>query len=334
MAGSRSVTFPSDRPLGRWWIHRDHEIQAKGDALGDVRIPPGGVLDLEILGDAAADLSPLATLRPDDIHALYIESREFTDASAAHIRGLTSLRVLSLADTTVGDVGVDFLLRRLTQLRSLDLARTRVTDLVIESIGHNTRLESLSLWGTAVTDQGLAKLRGPQLRCLVLHGTRVTGAGMRQVGRLRNLESLDLWDVPISDRDLGHLLKLTELRQLNLWGTRVTARGLTKLEMLHNLKSLVLCGPAVTDAGLAQLSKVKALQTLELHGLTDTGDGVRLPSVTNNGLQYLAALDALTAIEIVGTWVTETGVNDLRAALPACVVRWQPHADIRWFFRT
>jgi hypothetical protein len=204
-------------------------MRTEGDALGQVRVPPAGLLDLYLL----AEPSTLAALRPDDLHALYIEPSDFTDATVVHLLGLSALEVLGLADTLIGDVGVEFLLRRLPRLRSLDLARTRVTDLAMESIGQQRSLESLNLWGTSVTDIGLEKLRRlADLRHLVLHGTQVTGHGMTHVRRLRNLTALDVWGLPITDRDVGPLRMLQELRELDLWRALITARGLAKPESL------------------------------------------------------------------------------------------------------
>ena len=54
-------------------------------------------------------------------------------------------------------------------------------------------METLNLAGTAVTDVGLAHLRGlTRLRKLILAGTRVTDAGLDQLATFSDLRQLDL----------------------------------------------------------------------------------------------------------------------------------------------
>jgi len=71
-------------------------------------------------------LSPLATLRADDLQYLQLSSTRVNNAGLVHLSKLTGLRVLWLYDTPVGDAGLVHL-RGLTGLRVLNLRSTLVT---------------------------------------------------------------------------------------------------------------------------------------------------------------------------------------------------------------
>jgi Leucine-rich repeat (LRR) protein len=100
-----------------------------------------------------------------------------------------------------------------------------------------SRLDTLSISSSTVTDAGLAHLRS-----------------------LTNLQVLDLGDCPkISDKGLVHLKGLTRLRDLLLPGTQVSDAGLAHLKRLRNLQTLILHDTHVTDAGLAHLEGLSSL---------------------------------------------------------------------------
>jgi internalin A len=113
------------------------------------------------------------------------------------------------------------------------------TDAVIVEVGRLTRLESLSLSGSSVSDAGLAHLKGlTKLSVLELSGTHVTDAG------------------------LEHLKGLTNLSELHIDGTEVTDAGLENLKGLTKLTHVVLDGDQITDAGVKELQR--ALPSLKI----------------------------------------------------------------------
>jgi len=107
-----------------------------------------------------------------------INRTQVTDAGLKHLKGVTSLRALQLANTQVTDAGLKHL-KGLTDLYGLDLNRTQVTDAGLKHLKGMTSLRTLQLNQTQVTDAGLKHLKGmTSLRMLQLYSTQVTQAGV------------------------------------------------------------------------------------------------------------------------------------------------------------
>jgi len=198
---------PSERPLTiprcQWWY-----------------VVPGLPVDMEKVGQE---------VEVQGIPGLSL--RTATDADLDHLKGLTGLQRLYLADTQVTDAGLEHL-KGLTALRSLNFAATKVTDAGLEHLKGLTGLRKLDLELTRVTDAGLLHLEG-----------------------LRALQELNLVATRVTDAGLAHLKELTALEELNLMGTQVTDAGLEHLKGLTALQDLDLRGTTVTEAGIEQLQK-------------------------------------------------------------------------------
>src|SRR5262245_60853600 len=95
---------------------------------------------------------------------------------------------LGLGETAITDRGLNHV-ARLANVRVLGLnGCTRIGDEGLREI-QDMRLELLSLYGTQVSDEGLAHLeRMKTLQNLVLSGTRVTDAGLETIGKLTGLK--------------------------------------------------------------------------------------------------------------------------------------------------
>ncbi|MBM4043253.1 MAG: hypothetical protein FJ290_32595 [Planctomycetes bacterium] len=99
----------------------------------------------------------------------------------------------------------------------------------------------------------LKELRG--LRRLELFGTQITDAGVAHLRNLKGLQRLDLGATQITDAGVAHLMELRGLQSLDLTRTRVTDAGLTHLKELKGLRWLGLWHTQVTAAGIAELKK-------------------------------------------------------------------------------
>ncbi|QDU73290.1 Leucine Rich repeats (2 copies) [Bremerella volcania] len=82
----------------------------------------------------------------------------FTDAAVDPVVQLTSLKILSLAKTDIGDEAVKKL-PALTNLEVLFLLGTNVTDESVDALSQMKSLQELYLQETAVTPEGLKRLR-------------------------------------------------------------------------------------------------------------------------------------------------------------------------------
>ena len=99
--GERTISFPADYSMGElsvrdWGSTGTEDWTVLGEARGEVTVPAGKELRLKVPPDYSGDLSPLADLRPTDLQELYLEEVRVGDAGLAHLKGLTSLKLLNL----------------------------------------------------------------------------------------------------------------------------------------------------------------------------------------------------------------------------------------------
>jgi hypothetical protein len=153
----------------------------------------------------------------------------------------------------------DALLKKIaafTRLKSLWLDGTQVTDAGVANLSDLNELDRVSLTATEITDAALDVVKGwSRLEVLHLDKTRVTDAGIAKLAGLSNLTYLNLNLTAVGDSGLSSLNGLTRLEWLRLKGTDVTDAGLIKLKQLANLGTLELEGTKVTSAGVADLHK-------------------------------------------------------------------------------
>ena len=112
----RVLHFPKGRSLGAVYVLDGSLLatasyddwQRLGEASGDVAVPAGKAVRLDLSEEAGEDLSPLATLRPDDLWGLSCRSVELADDELKHVSHLTGLHEIDLSET--GILGVAALL--------------------------------------------------------------------------------------------------------------------------------------------------------------------------------------------------------------------------------
>jgi hypothetical protein len=166
------------------------------------------------------------------------------------------------------------------------------------------KVDSVSIINAPVTDDWLAQLdKLPALDAVTLRGTNVTANGIARLRRLSQLEQLDLQRMTsVTDETLRSIGAALELTHLNLDGCHlVTDEGVQYLAPLTQLKSLLLSHSRITDAGLAHLSRMTKLNSLYLGGT----------KITDDGLAHLAHLKELYWLDLRGTKVTDAGLQHL-----------------------
>jgi hypothetical protein len=137
-----------------------------GKAQGYIPIPLGKELCLVVCSEASTNLSPLATLNPDDLQWLGLPDSQVSDAGLVHLQGLTGLLGLWLSNTQVGDEGLTHL-KKLTALQMLDLKHTQVSDAGLIHLQGLSSLRVLSLSHIQVSDAGVARLQHALPNCLI-----------------------------------------------------------------------------------------------------------------------------------------------------------------------
>jgi peroxiredoxin/Leucine-rich repeat (LRR) protein len=249
-AGERTISFPNDVSMGKLRV-RDFGSTEPGDwtdlgeARGDVTVPAGKELKLQVPSDYSGDLSPLAGLGASDLQELILNKTKVSDAELVHLEGLTSLEQLHLNKTLITDEGLVHL-KELDQLKLLHVHDTKVTDAGLVCLEEMRSLQRLDIGETQVTDAGLAHLKGlTNLEWLNLYGTKVAGAGLVHLGGMDKLKTLHLGKTPVTDEGLAHLKGLTRLEELLLEEVQISDAGLAHLKDLTSLRLLNLTGKQV-----------------------------------------------------------------------------------------
>ncbi|MBW3600749.1 MAG: ankyrin repeat domain-containing protein [Planctomycetes bacterium] len=180
--------------------------------------------------------------------------------------------------------------------------RSKFTDRHASGLRNLRNLESVSLSGAALTDEGVACLspRNP-LQTLTLSFTSVGDGGAAHLARIKSLETIDLSHTWITDAGMIHLATLPRLKKLTLRRVMVSDLGLRTLAKSKSLESLVLQDLAITPAGVVQLATLPQLQSVKVDGvpLARGGDLLSLKSEpeANKLLAAKAEPDVFWAID-------------------------------------
>ncbi len=122
----------------------------------------------------------------------------------------------------------------------------------------------------------------------------------------------------LDDEDMKFFQKLTGLLWLSLSSSKftdnvITDEGLKFLQNLKGLRNLDLSNNCITDEGLKFLQNLKSLRLLGLgHNR----------GVTDEGVKYLQGLHNLEVLQLNKAAFNETGVKNLKHALPGCRISW------------
>lgn len=172
----RTVRFPADRSLGILFV-RDRnsgnflDWKRLGEAAGEVAIPAGKALRLDVREGGVADLDLLAGLGPDDLQACFLYGA--ADDDLTHILRLSGIEEVYLAGEGITGEGLVHLLE-LKRIERLYLYDTGVTDAGLASLKHLPRLRSVTLCNAPVTEAGVNRLRLalPSCRVVTLQNAR------------------------------------------------------------------------------------------------------------------------------------------------------------------
>ncbi len=116
-------------------------------------------LHLSNAGITDHSLFVLSTLR--DLKSMSLQGNHFTDEGLRHLKGMTQLETLWLGlgnAEGMTDVGMTFI-GSLGNLKTLELQHSRITDEGLEELQGLKKLEKLFVGGTAVTSNGISKIK-------------------------------------------------------------------------------------------------------------------------------------------------------------------------------
>ena len=280
--------------------------------IGPIVLPELRELSLEatrVTGDAGGCIARGFAGSLTGLNAAFTE---MSDAGVRELRAARLLRAVNLDSCPVGDAAATAL-ASLPDLESVTLADTDVGNDGVEALARGAkRLTHLDLGHTLVDDDGVAHLRFAKLtlKSLSLDSRSISDRGVLLISDLRALESLDLFAAEITDAGVFALRDMRELRSLEMCGGRVTDVGVARVaRFCANLETLNLGQNArVTDRGAdAVAASLKKLTALNLTG----------SQVTDVGAKKFAALKRLTTLALKECrGVTRAAARYLRERCP------------------
>jgi len=339
-ADSHIIHFPSDRSMGTLYVldldkrEKRHysDFKLLCEATGDVTVPAGKTLRLNLSKEGAEDLSPMSVIRPDDLSMLYCYRVEIADDQLKHISHLTGLKEIDLQGTNILGTGLRYL-TKLKSLQGLNLKNTHVGDNELAYLSDLPSLKSLFLWGTPTNDAGMVHVGKITSLKVLLLSRGVGDEGLSHLQSLTSLQHLCVYDPSITDKGLSYLAGMTQMESLHIAETQITNDGLLHLKQMKNLKSLYLWHTRVTEEGLVYLKDLTNLEQIRLSfPLTEVGlvhlsglvslKHVRLDesSITPKGLDILSKMKSLEDVIIDykihdGSYNTDAVVKKLARSL-------------------
>lgn len=229
-----------------------------------------------------------------DIDHLRFHGNPISDETVRKLVKCPSIKKLYIGATEITPACLSEIATR-TDLTELGIYERPFTDGDIEKIRGLTSLEKLSAQRTNLTDAGLIHLRDmKRLHVLDLSGCDVTGAGLEHLRGLP-MDLLIVSETQVSGtNDLAKVVHaFPHMRELHLAGLHLADQDLEPLAECESLASLILLRNHLTDGGLKYLARIKSLKKVSLALGTEE---------TNR--------------------FTPEAVNELRRALPSCVVEF------------
>lgn len=153
----REICFPTDHFDGTLYLRDRASLNYSqwkkiGPAKGCLQVGDDQAVRLDVKADAAARLSQMRNLKPNDLQSLFLYE--------------------------VGDSDLDSIMH-LTGLEELYLSGERLTDAALSGVAKLTNLQRIYLYQTVITDRGLAHLAQlPSLKGLTLSGNSITDEGL------------------------------------------------------------------------------------------------------------------------------------------------------------
>jgi Leucine-rich repeat (LRR) protein len=196
-------------------------------------------------------------------------------------------------------------------LQYIHVSETPVSDQAISNINKMKDLQSLSIDGTTVTDDGLALLELPKAGGLDLGKTAVTDKSLPHIGSsFKRLDWLSFNDTKVTDNGVAALVDLRSLKTLVLIHTPVSDKCLAVMKEFPRLRDLELAGDNITDHGIAAISGISTLDVLDL----------RETKISDQCVDELAKMQSLKRLDVNSTALSAQAIDRLKKALPNCEV--------------
>ncbi len=232
------------------------------------------------------------------------------------IKESSTATTLELMNQIIDDRSFDdrdlAMLSNLENLEVLNVRYTNVTDKGLSALSNMKKLKELRLSSTQVKGPGLKYLKSlPNLQALSLSLLSISPGGLSTLPEFKHLTDLHISLHPLTDESLQAVSQLQTLHNLEIKNAGINDDNIAFLSRLKELKSLDITANPITDRSMSEILKLKHLTVLHM-GATQ---------VTDKGVSMLSQLPNLTYVKIMGgPYVTLKGLEDLRRAMPNCVI--------------
>ena len=150
-----------------------------------------GLVGLRVSGTRITDVSVERISGLPKLTLLNLSQTAITDAGLAHLEKLRALENLFLDTTKVSAEGLQHLAS--CPIEFMSIQQTPLDNAAIEQIDKISSLRVLILGGWYLTDENLQHLHPPsQLTSLNLYGTNISDAGLANLKELRNLQEIKM----------------------------------------------------------------------------------------------------------------------------------------------
>lgn len=307
------------------------------DALADLaELKDVSGLDLSntrVTGTGLRHLARLSRLRE-----LKLDYAPLRADSLKAIGRINRLRELSIGDTDVNDASIASLAGMNPHLSVLNLSKTRVTDAGLKHLSVIRTLQELDLTETAVTPDGLRRLKEALPSCKISPEppseraandedrdlarfllsvdsavfVSVAGGPPRRLTRLADLPAekfrvtqFDTWgNKNLTDQNSDPLvrwLERTRASEARFPGTALGDATVAKLIEINSIKQFVLGQTSATDRSLKLLATRRDLKGANFDGT----------QITDDGLAHLQGLPDLELLSLNSTQVSDDGLKHL-----------------------
>ncbi|MCB9291552.1 MAG: leucine-rich repeat domain-containing protein [Lewinellaceae bacterium] len=219
---------------------------------------------------------------------------------------LANLTELYLRDNQISNLPPQ--IGRLSNLTSLDLFDNQISNLPPQ-IGRLSNLTSLDLFDNQLSDLPAQISQLANLTELNLSFNQLSELPA-QIGQLANLTELNLSFNQLSELP-AQIGQLTNLTELNLSSNRLSELP-AQVSQLTNLTELYLSSNRLSELP-PQIGQLASLTELSLYNNQLT----QLPS-------EIKLLKSLARIDLTGNPFSEAYVEQLRADMPWCTIKWAP----------
>ena len=214
------------------------------------------------------------------------------------------------------------------ELQSLTVEGPSISHLLAPQIARATKLKSLAMRNTLITNEGIAELK--HLKSLKIIDLRVSplldDAAMISLAEMPQLRAVRLNAVNVTDKGVATLLKLPQLTELDVRNCRgVTQNGIEQLIEKKTLRTLKIGGSTINDQVLEIVARMPNLTSLSLDNcdITDAGVAVlgNLPlvdltlyqcaNISDQGLHILASMSQLQRLTLRDVAANGTALAEL-----------------------